>query len=176
MTKACCNTLQPARRFGPADVHCCPLPAGTGIVQEVLRGAGEPVTPEQGLGTGPFLELASAEGLAGALGGGSPSVALDLGTYGIPLVHSGYAFSDRDAGPPQGDAVALGRGDRGLVVVNAGDGPLEAALVTRLADGDYCDVLTDTPDDCAATRVEHGQMTVDVPPRTARAWLVGRTA
>lgn len=267
-----------AKHMAPQDVAAIldPLPDGTGVVQEVIRGAGEPISPEEYLGNGPVLEFAYADGLAGALGGGSPSVALDLGSgpgfvpsadavvfvanhdterngstlsaadgapyalahvlmlagaYGTPVVHSGYAFTDRDAGPLQdadgrvldarcgpapgpdvtrvdgdwvcqhrwpqveamvrwravvgdapvvdvwsrGDAVAVGRGDRGLVVVNAGDEPLTTVLVTRLPDGDYCDVLTDTPDDCAATRVEDGRVSVDVPAQTAQAWHVGRT-
>jgi alpha-amylase len=75
----------------------------------------------------------------------------------------------------RGDAVAVGRGDLGLVVVNAGDEPLATVLVTHLPDGDYCDVLTDTSDDCAATRVEDGRVSVDVPAQSARAWHVGRT-
>lgn len=60
-------------------------------------------------------------------------------------------------------------------MVNAGDEPLRTALVTRLPDGDYCDVLTGSPEDCTVTRVVDGRATVDVPPSTARAWHVGRT-
>ncbi len=266
-----------AKHMAPADVAAVldPLPEGTGVVQEVIRGAGEPVTPEQYLDNGPVFEFAYADGLAGALGGGSPSVALDLGTgpgfvpsddayvfvdnhdterngstlssadgvtyalanvlmlagtYGTPTVYSGYAFSDRDTGPAQdadgnvldatcddapgpaaapadgtwvcqhrwpqveamvrfravagdaplvdvwsqGDAVALGRGERGLVVVNAGDEVLRTTLATHLPDGEYCDVLAPEPDGCAVARVDDGRVTVEVPAGGASAWHVGR--
>ncbi|GCD21148.1 alpha amylase C-terminal domain-containing protein [Cellulomonas algicola] len=70
------------------------------------------------------------------------------------------------------------RGSRsrlGFVVVDAGDEPLRTELVTSFPDGDYCDVLTGTTDDCARTRVVDGRTTVDVPPHAAQAWHVGRT-
>lgn len=265
-----------AKHVAPDDLAAIldPLPDGTGIVQEVIRGAGEPVTPEQYLGNGPVVEFAYAEGLAGALGGGSPSVALDLGTgpgfvpsadafvfvdnhdterngstlsyadgatyaladvlmlagtYGTPTVYSGYAFDDRDAGPVQdadgrvrdatcadapgpgadlapgdwvcqhrwpqveamvgwravvgdaslvdvwsrGDALALGRGERGFLVVNAGDEELRTTLTTSLPDGRYCDVLADG---CAGTVVRDGRVDVVVPPRSAAAWDVEHPA
>jgi len=121
------------------------LPAGTGIAQEVIRGGGEPITPEQYLGNGQVFEFAYGRELQGVLAG-SPRLALDLGssstwvpsdqavvfvdnhdterngstlsyadgdeyalanvlmlagTYGTPVVYSGYAFSDGDAGPTQ---------------------------------------------------------------------------
>ena len=70
----------------------------------------------------------------------------------------------------EGDAVAFGRGERGFVVVNAGDDELRADLSTSLPDGDYCDVLS--TDDCAASTVQDGTITVTVPPRSAQAWDV----
>ncbi|WP_235521140.1 alpha-amylase [Cellulomonas sp. Leaf395] len=244
------------------------LPDGTGIAQEVIRGSGEPITPEEYLGNGDVYEFAYGKELQGVLAG-SPGRALDLGTsstwvpsdqavvfvdnhdterngstlsyadgdeyalanvlmlagsYGTPVVYSGYAFSDRDAGPPQaaggrvldaacekapevdpqdgdwvcqhrwpaiigmvgwrnvvgdaprvdewseGDAVAFGRGERGFVVVNAGDDELRTELATSLPDGDYCDVLA--TGDCAVATVRDGALTVEVPPRTAQAWDV----
>ncbi len=154
------------------------------------------------------------------------NVLMLAGSYGTPAVYSGYAFSDRDAGPPQdadgrvrdaacadapgpdaalddgdwvcqhrwpqvagmvgwrsvvgdaprvdvwsqGDAVALGRGERGFVVVNAGDDELRTELPTSLPDGAYCDVLSTDP--CATTTVHDGSVTVTVPARTAQAWDV----
>jgi alpha-amylase len=244
------------------------LPDGTGIAQEVIRGSGEPVTPEQYLGNGQVYEFAYGRELRGVLAG-SPRLALDLGSsstwipseqavvfvdnhdterngstlsyadgdeyvlanvlmlagsYGTPVVYSGYAFSDRDAGPPQssdghvldaacagapdgdatdgdwvcqhrwpaiegmvgwrnvvgdaprtdewseGDAVAFGRGDRGFVVVNAGDDVLRADLPTSLPDGRYCDVLA--TGECTAVTVQDGSMAVVVPARTAQAWAI----
>ena len=128
------------------------------------------------------------------------NVLMLAGAYGTPQVYSGYAFSDRDAGPPQdagrsrprrrlpgrtrpgrrpadgdwvcqhrwpadrgdgrlarrrrrraGDGrvvaratrVALGRGDRGFVVVNAGDERAPHRRWRRACRTvDYCDVLT----------------------------------
>ncbi|WP_421741119.1 alpha-amylase [Cellulomonas sp.] len=121
------------------------LPEGTGIAQEVIRGSGEPITPEQYLGNGLVYEFAWGKDVQGVLAS-SPERVLDLGTtpgyvpsddavifvdnhdterngstlsyadaedyalanvlmlagtYGTPAVYTGYAFSDRDAGPPQ---------------------------------------------------------------------------
>ena len=253
--------IDAAKHMDPEDIGAivAGLPEGTGIAQEVIRGSGEPVTPEQYLGNGQVFEFAYGKELQGVLPG-APRLALDLGSssswvpsdqavvfvdnhdterngstlsytdgeqyalanvlmlagsYGTPVVYSGYAFSDRDAGPPQdadgrvvdascqpdgdwvcqhrwpqiagmvgwrdvvgdaarvdewseGDAVAFGRGDRGFVVVNAGDDELRTDLATNLPDGDYCDVLS--TDDCAASTVRDGTVSVTVPPRTAQAW------
>ncbi|WP_235523107.1 alpha-amylase family protein [Cellulomonas sp. Root485] len=258
--------IDAAKHMAPEDIAAvvAGLPEGAGIAQEVIRGSGEPITPEQYLGNGQVYEFAYAKELQGVLAG-SPGLALDLGssstwvpsdqavvfvdnhdterngstlsyadgeryalanvlmlagTYGTPVVYSGYAFSDRDAGPPQdsdgtvldascsadpqdgdwvcqhrwpqiagmvgwrnvvgdaartdewsqGDAVAFGRGDRGFVVVNAGDDELRADLATSLPDGDYCDVLS--TDDCAGSTVRDGTITVTLPPRSAQAWDV----
>ncbi|BDZ43235.1 alpha-amylase [Paraoerskovia sediminicola] len=122
------------------------LPEGTRIVQEVIRGSGEPVQPEEYVDHGEVFEFGYGRELAGLVTGGSSfGTAVDLGRaklpsdvadvfvdnhdterdgstlsyrdgaayavanalmlagdYGTPVVYSGYAFSDRDAGPPQG--------------------------------------------------------------------------
>ena len=261
--------IDAAKHMDPEDIGAivAGLPEGTGIAQEVIRGSGEPITPEQYLGNGQVYEFAYAKELQGVLAG-SPGLALDLGssstwvpsdqavvfvdnhdterngstlsytdgeqyalanvlmlagTYGTPVVYSGYAFSDRDAGPAQDgdgtvldatcsapgadlqdgdwvcqhrwpqvagmvgwrnvvgdapradvwsddDAVAFGRGDRGFVVVNAGDDELRADLATSLPDGAYCDVLS--TDDCAESTVREGTIAVTVPPHSAQAWDV----
>ncbi|GEK19554.1 alpha-amylase [Cellulomonas xylanilytica] len=240
------------------------LPEGTGIAQEVIRGSGEPITPEDYLGNGQVYEFAYGKELQGVLAS-SPGRALELGasaswvpsdqavvfvdnhdterngstlsyadgeryalanvlmlagSYGTPVVYSGYAFSDRDAGPPQdsdgrvldascgeaqedgdwvcqhrwpqvagmvgwrnvvgdapqvdlwseGDAVAVGRGERGFVVVNLGDDELRAELATSLPDGDYCEVLE--AQGCSRSTVRDGAISVTVPPMSAQAWHV----
>ena len=122
------------------------LPAGTRIVSEVVRGSGEPITPEQYTAVGDVLEFAWGADVTGMVRGGSLRLAAGLGTgppylpsarawifvenhdtergratlgyrdgadyvlanvlmlatdYGRPIVYSGYAFSNRDAGPAQ---------------------------------------------------------------------------
>ncbi|MBT0994771.1 alpha-amylase family protein [Cellulomonas sp. DKR-3] len=74
----------------------------------------------------------------------------------------------------EGDAVALGRGQRGFVVVNLGDETLTTTLPTSLPEGDYCDVLS-AADACARTTVHDGEIEVVVPPGSAAAWDVART-
>ncbi|RHA37603.1 alpha-amylase [Cellulomonas rhizosphaerae] len=260
--------IDAAKHMAPADIAAivAPLPPGTAIAQEVIRGSNEPITPEQYLGNGQVYEFTYGKELQGVLAG-SPGLALDLGTasaryvpsddavvfvdnhdterngstlsyrdvdyaianvlmlggvYGTPQVYSGYAFEDTDAGPPQdaagavldascaadagpgtdatwvcqhrwpaiagmvgwrgvvgdapvvdtwsqGEAVALGRGQRGFVVVNAGDDALTTTLATSLADGDYCDVLAAG---CAEAKVEDGRISVTVPARSAQAFDV----
>ena len=54
------------------------LPEGTGIAQEVIRGSGEPITPEQYLGNGQVFEFGYAQGTEGVLAG-CPRLALELG-------------------------------------------------------------------------------------------------
>ena len=226
------------------------LPDGTGIAQEVIRGSGEPITPEQYPGNGQVYEFAYGKDLR-ACSPARPDRALDLGTSSSlgavrPTPSSSSttttpsATARRSATPtatctrwptcscspaatarrwstratrsptatpgrrqdarrararrhartpaprgladgdwvcqhrwPQiagmvgwrdvvgdaprvdvwseGDAVAFGRGERGFVVVNAGDEELRTELTTSLPDGDYCDVLS--TDDCAPATV-----------------------
>jgi len=274
--------IDAAKHMAAEDVAAIvdPLPDDVAVMQEVIRGSSEPITPDEYVGTGQVYEftygkelrgmLAGAPGLTLTLGeagsryvpsadavvfvenhdterngstlsyrdGASDALATVLmlaGTYGTPQVYSGYAFSDRDAGPAQdadgrvldarcaadaaptadladgdwvcqhrwpqvagmvgwrtvvGDApvvdtwsddraVALGRGQRGFVVVNLGDDELRTTLPTSLPDGEYCDVLTgtgtDEADDCVVARVHDGQVDVVVPPLRAAAWDVART-
>jgi len=271
--------IDAAKHMAPEDVAAivAELPEGTGIAQEVIRGTGEPVTPEQYLDNGMVYEFAYGKELQGVIAA-SPGRVLELGsssrfvpsddavvfvdnhdterngstlsyadadqyalatvlmlagTYGTPAVYSGYAFSDRDAGPPQdgsgrvldasctaeaapraeladgdrvcqhrwpqvagmvgwrnvvgdapmvdtwsdGDAVAVGRGELGLVVVNLGEEPLAATLDTSLPDGRYCDVLgqpvmSGEPCPGAEVRVQDGAVEVRVPALTAHAFHV----
>ncbi|AEI11782.1 alpha-amylase [Cellulomonas gilvus] len=75
----------------------------------------------------------------------------------------------------QGDAVALGRGERGFVVVNLGDAELRVTLPTSLPDGGYCDVLT-AGGTCMQSTVRDGAVSVVVPPGAAQAWDVAHRA
>ncbi len=140
--------IDAAKHIPPQDLEAilAPLPKGTRVISEVIRGSGEPVTPEQYLGVGDVFEFAWGRDVAGMIRGGSLRLASELGSgssylpsaqawifvenhdtergtstlgyrdgadavladvlmlatdYGRPVVYSGYAFSDRDAGPPQ---------------------------------------------------------------------------
>lgn len=167
--------IDAAKHMAPDDIAAvlaaADLPAGTGVVQEVIRGAGEPVTPEQYVGNGTVTEFAWSEDVR-AVVRGAISAYPDLGgdgydylpsddavvfvdnhdterngqslrydsdgyalaqvltlagTYGTPVVLSGYAFTDTDAGPRQ-DA-------RGAVLdATCDDDPGPQAT---LADGDF---------------------------------------
>jgi alpha-amylase len=156
--------------------------------------------------------------------------------YGRPVVYSGYAFSDRDAGPVQdaagavvdaacpqvvgpqvtyadgewvcqhrwtaiegmvgwrdavgddpvgdrwedGDAFALSRGTRGLVVLNGGDVVVAAQIPTTLSDGSYCDVVAGPALEGRCTgdpvTVRGGLADVHVAPHAALALHVGAPA
>ncbi|WP_228479329.1 alpha-amylase [Microbacterium atlanticum] len=121
------------------------LPEGTRVISEVIRGAGEPVQPEEYAGFGEVFEFTYARDLFPQLESGVfaeperegdrplhvPSdaavvfidnhdtergeadvtyrdgplyvianVLMLADDYGTPIVYSGYAFSDRDAGAP----------------------------------------------------------------------------
>jgi len=272
--------IDAAKHMPPDDLEAIVggLPAGTRIISEVIRGSGEPVTPEQYLGIGDVFEFAWGKDVAGMIRGGSLRLASELGSgsgylpsdqawifvenhdtergsgtlgyrdgadlvladvlalatdYGRPVLYSGYAFSDRDAGPPQdrdgrvldatcagddgpqesyadgawvcqhawtavtgmvgwrdavgtdpvtvrwddGDLLALSRGARGTVVVNAGSDPATVRVPTGLADGHYCDVVAGPIVDGACTgdpvEVVDGETTVTVAPASALAVHVG---
>lgn len=121
------------------------LPEGTRIMSEVIRGGGEPVTPEEYTAFGEVFEFTYSRDLTPPLangvfndpetGGDRPlhvpadraivfvdnhdtergeanvtyrdpelyliaNVLMLADSYGTPVVYSGYAFSDRDAGAP----------------------------------------------------------------------------
>jgi len=127
--------------------------------------------------------------------------------YGTPDVHSGYAFTNKDDGPPAdgkadcsgdawvcqhaqkeitamvgfrnavgdaeltdwwdngGSAVAFGRGAKGFVAVNGGDGELKQTFKTSLPAGEYCDVQAGKP----VTVNDGGQLTATVAAKSALA-------
>ena len=135
-----------AKHMPPEDVAAilADLPDDAVVWQEVIRGGGEPVTPEQYVGNGQVFEFGYGRELVGLLGGSTFRQVLSLGergmlpsedavvfvtnhdterngetlmsrdagylladalmlagTYGTPVLYSGYAFDDRDAGPAQ---------------------------------------------------------------------------
>ncbi len=138
--------IDAAKHMPPEDVAAIVsgLPDGTRVIQEVIRGAGEPIQPEQYLDNGELFEFTWGKDIRGVVGGSSWSVLGTMGTtslyvpseqavsfvtnhdterngttmtyrdgaayqlatvltilheYGSPMVYTGYAFSDRDAGP-----------------------------------------------------------------------------
>lgn len=139
--------IDAAKHMAAADVAAivADLPEGTRVLSEVIRGAGEPVTPEEYVALGEVFEFTYARDLAPPLSNGvfndpvldgdrplhvpaaSAVVFVDnhdtergestvtyrdgarylaanalmlADDYGTPVVYSGYAFSDRDAGAP----------------------------------------------------------------------------
>lgn len=135
-----------AKHMPPADIAAIleDMPDDAVVWQEVIRGGGEPVTPEQYVDNGQVFEFGYGRELVGLLGGSTFRQALSLGergmlepesavvfvtnhdterngetlmaqdaeyllanvlmlggTYGTPVLYSGYAFDDRDAGPAQ---------------------------------------------------------------------------
>jgi len=146
--------IDAAKHMPPEDIAAivADLPDDVAILQEVIRGAGEPITPEQYVEAGLVYEFQWGREVVGMLEGGSLGAFAELGTvgmlesadavtfvdnhdterngstlshadgepyelatvlllatdYGTPVVYSGYAFSDRDAGPGQdGDGAVL---------------------------------------------------------------------
>lgn len=139
--------IDAAKHMPPEDIAAITagLPEDVVIMQEVIRGPGEPITPEQYVGAGLVYEFAWGENIVGMLEAGSIRAFAELGSvgmlesgeavtfvdnhdterngrtlnatdgpryllanvlllaadYGTPVVYSGYAFSDRDAGPAQ---------------------------------------------------------------------------
>lgn len=146
--------IDAAKHMDAADAEAivAELPEGTRVISEVIRGAGEPVLPEEYAGFGEVFEFTYARDLFQPLASGVWSdpalrgeadaepyvrpmhVASDAAVvfidnhdtergeakataarsetyvlanvlmlgddYGTPIVHSGYAFDDRDAGAP----------------------------------------------------------------------------
>ena len=83
--------IDAAKHMPAADVEAITarLPEGTRIISEVIRGPGEPITPEQYLGAGDVFEFAWGRDVAGMIRGGSLGLAAELGSG------SGYLPSDQ---------------------------------------------------------------------------------
>jgi len=54
----------------------------------------------------------------------------------------------------EGSALAFGRGDKGFVALNAGDGELKRSFATSLPAGTYCNVAEASADDCSGHTVK----------------------
>jgi len=143
--------IDAAKHMSSADVEAitAELPEDLLVISEVIRGAQEPIRPEDYTDAGDVLEFAWGRDVAGIVKGGALRLALELGSpegsttylpsdaawifvdnhdtergrqtlsyrdgqdyalanalmlaadYARPVVYSGYAFSDRDAGPVQ---------------------------------------------------------------------------
>ena len=165
--------IDAAKHMAPEDIAAitADLPNDVEILQEVIRAAGEPITPEQYVENGLVYEFGWGQNLVGMLQGGSLGAFADLGTvgmvesdqavtfvdnhdterngqtlnatdgatyalanvlllatdYGMPVVYSGYAFSDRDTGPAQ---------DADGAVLDA-ECPAEVGPDVERADGDW---------------------------------------
>jgi len=94
-----------------------------------------------------------------------------------PAIANMVAFRKVAAGAPvtnwqqHGDAaVSFGRGDKGHVVINAGDSPVEVSIATDLAAGDYCNVIEASSCDEPDVRVsDEGRFQAQLHPMTAIA-------
>ncbi|MGH3312020.1 MAG: alpha-amylase [Streptomyces sp.] len=76
----------------------------------------------------------------------------------------------------QGSALAFGRGDKGFVALNAGDGELRQTFTTSLPGGTYCNVAKAAPDDCEGNTVtvgDDGKVETTVPAKGALALHTG---
>ncbi|MGH4028822.1 alpha-amylase [Actinomycetota bacterium Odt1-20B] len=75
-----------------------------------------------------------------------------------------------------GSALAFGRGSKGFVALNNGDGELAQTFSTSLPAGTYCNVAKAKPDDCAGDTVTvgaDGKVTATLPARGALALHTG---
>ncbi|MER7395208.1 alpha-amylase family protein [Streptomyces sp. NPDC000151] len=76
-------------------------------------------------------------------------------------------------------AIAFGRGDKGFVALNAGDGELSETFATSLPTGTYCNVAKAAPDSCDGNTVtvgDDGKAKLTVPAKGAVALHVGAEA
>ncbi|MGP7961307.1 alpha-amylase [Sanguibacter sp. A247] len=83
-----------AKHMPPADIAAilADLPADAVVWQEVIRGGGEPVTPEQYVDNGAVFEFGYGRELVGLLGGSTFRQALTLGERGMLESESAVVF------------------------------------------------------------------------------------
>lgn len=77
-----------------------------------------------------------------------------------------------------GSALAFGRGDKGFVALNNGEGDLTETFTTALPAGTYCNVAKAAPDACEGNTVtvsDDGTVRATVPARSALALHIGAT-
>ncbi len=75
-----------------------------------------------------------------------------------------------------GEVISFGRGDRGHLVINIGPDTVEGTFITRMAPGEYCNVVAESgpQNDCAGSMVtvdDVGVLQISVPPISAVAIL-----
>jgi alpha-amylase len=76
-----------------------------------------------------------------------------------------YGLDVNNMAMPAPATLSFGRGDRGHVVLNAGDDTLQLDVETSLPDGDFCDILTSC--EALTISVSGGRFSVSVPSTTA---------
>lgn len=88
--------IDAAKHMLPEDIAAIiePLPDDIAILQEVIRGAGEPITPEQYTGNGLVYEFAWGQDLYRMLSIGSLEPFADLGSSGMLPSAEAVAFVD----------------------------------------------------------------------------------
>ncbi|WP_156906079.1 alpha-amylase family glycosyl hydrolase [Agrococcus lahaulensis] len=83
--------IDAAKHIDPDDVAAivAALPEGTPVISEVIRGAGEPVTPEQYTGFSTVWEFGWAERVGAFVRGGQARALADLSPAGYGLLEEG---------------------------------------------------------------------------------------
>ena len=86
-------------------------------------------------------------------------------TAGMPVT-DWQAFGD--------EVISFGRADRGHLVINISDEPVQGTFITRMAPGEYCDVLSASASevDCAGSMItvdDDSVLQISVAPMSAVA-------
>jgi len=99
----------------------------------------------------------------------------------LPAIASMVTFRKVTAGSPVTrwqqhaiDAISFGRGDRGHVVINAGESPIVISVQTGLAPGDYCNIIVNEAGSCPEPDVrinDDGRFEAKLGSKTALAVL-----
>jgi alpha-amylase len=94
------------------------------------------------------------------------------GMVGFRNVTDGAPVSDWEA--LSSSAISFSRGDKGHVLINAGDEPISARVSTSMAPGDYCNVITQCDGDPVSVDSD-GMIEVLLQPMNAVSIHVGAT-
>ena len=99
----------------------------------------------------------------------------------LPTIANMVAFRKATAGTPvtnwqqhNGAAISFGRGDKGHVVINAGDSPIEINVQTDLTAGGYCNIIVNGDATCVEPDVrisDEGRFQAQLDPLSAIAIL-----
>ena len=107
--------IDAAKHMAPADIAAIVegLPGGTRIYQEVIRGQGEPITPEQYLGNGHVWEFLQARTLTSMVGSGKLNPDVVFGPEGgsIPSEHA-ISFVDNHDTERNGETLSYVDGEQ----------------------------------------------------------------